>query len=105
MFAYRPLSPGDPVGHAVVTDRFVCLLGDESDAGIAVELYRLLDSPNTTIRDVLDVFAAHGDAHRFAIVEILDDAKRVLHVAVRGDLAVDMSDVGSTRLSGPSGNT
>jgi hypothetical protein len=92
-------------GHAVVTDRFVCLLGEESDAGVAVELYRLLELPSTTIADVLDVFALHGGAKRFAIVEVLDPVERVVQVAVSGEIAVDLTGATSTRLSGPTGAT
>jgi hypothetical protein len=93
------------MGHAVVTDRFVCLLGEESDAGVAVELYRLLELPATSIADVLDVFALHGATKRFAIVEVLDPVERVVHVAVSGEIAVDLAGASSTRLSGPTGAT
>lgn len=105
MFAYVPDDPQSRPGHAVVTDRFVCLLGDDSDAGVAVELYRLLELPETTIADVLDVFALHGATRRFAIVEVLDPRERVVHVAVSGDVAVALSGATSTRLSGPTGAT
>ena len=103
MFAYVPAGPQPGTGHAVVTDRFVCLLGDEADAGVAVELYRLLELPATTLADVLDVFALHGGAKRFAIVEVLDPVERVVRVAVAGDLGVDLAGASSTRLNGPSG--
>jgi len=105
VFAYVPADVPAGVGHAVVTDRFVCLLGDESEAQVAVELYRLLELPATTIADVLDVFALHGGAKRFAIVEVLDPGERVVHVAVSGEIAVDLAGATSTRLSGPSGAT
>ena len=105
MFAYVPADAPTAMGHAVVTDRFVCLLGDESDAGVAVELYRLLELPATTIADVLDVFATHGATKRFAIVEVLDPVERVVHVAVSGEIAVDLTGATSTRLSGPTGAT
>ena len=105
MFAYVPADAPTGMGHAVVTDRFVCLLGDESDAGVAVELYRLLELPATTIADVLDVFALHGSTKRFAIVEVLDPVERVVHVAVSGEIAVDLAGATSTRLSGPTGAT
>jgi hypothetical protein len=105
MFAYVPADAPTRSGHAVVTDRFVCLLGDESDAGVAVELYRLLDLPATTLADVLDVFAAHGGAKRFAIVEVLDPVDRVVQVAVSGEVSVDLAGATSTRLSSPPGAT
>ena len=105
MFAYVPAEPPSGTGHAVVTDRFVALLGEESDAGVAIELYRLLELPKTTIADVLDVFALHGATKRFAIVEVLDPVERVVQVAVSGDIAVDLAGASSTRLSGPSGAT
>lgn len=105
VFASRPAAPGTLSGFAVVTDRFVGLLGSDSDAGVAVELYRLLEEPSTTITDVLDVFAAFGANRRFALVEVRDAATRVVHVAVRGDIAVDMTGVDSTRLSGERGAT
>lgn len=105
MFAYVPADTPTGMGHAVVTDRFVCLLGEESDAGVAVELYRLLELPATTIADVLDVFALHGAAKRFAIVQVLDPLERIVHVAVSGEIAVDLTGATSTRLSGPTGAT
>jgi hypothetical protein len=105
MFAYVPADAPTGMGHAVVTDRFVCLLGEENDAGVAVELYRLLERSSTTIADVLDVFALHGGAKRFAIVEVLDPAERVVQVAVSGEIAVDLAGATSTRLSGPTGAT
>lgn len=105
MFAYVPADAPTGSGHAVVTDRFVCLLGEESDAGVAIELYRLLELPSTTIRDVLDVFALHASSKRFAIVEVLDPVERVVHVAVAGEVAVDVAGATSTRFSGPSGAT
>jgi hypothetical protein len=105
MFAYVPADAPTGMGHAVVTDRFVCLLGEESDAGVAVELYRLLELPATSIADVLDVFALHGATKRFAIVEVLDPVERVVHVAVSGEIAVDLAGATSTRLSGPTGAT
>jgi hypothetical protein len=105
MFAYVPAEPAPGTGHAVVTDRFVCLLGEESPGGVAVELYRLLDLPRTTIADVLDVFVLHGETRRFAIVEVLDPVERVVRVAVAGDVAVDLAGASSTRVSGPSGAT
>jgi hypothetical protein len=105
MFAYVPAGPQPATGHAVVTDRFVALLGEESDAGVAIELYRLLELPKTTIADVLDVFALHGATKRFAIVEVLDPVERVVQVAVSGEVAVDLAGVSSTRLSGPTGAT
>ena len=105
MFAYVPADAPTGMGHAVVTDRFVCLLGDESDAGVAIELYRLLELPSTTIADVLDVFALHGATKRFAIVEVLDPVECIVHVAVSGEIAVDLAGATSTRLSGPTGAT
>jgi len=105
MFAYVPADAPTGAGHAVVTDRFVALLGEESDAGVAIELYRLLELPQTSIADVLDVFALHGAAKRFAIVEVIDPVERVVRVAVSGEVAVDLAGASSTRLSGPSGAT
>ena len=105
MFAYVPADAPTGMGHAVVTDRFVCLLGEESDAGVAVELYRLLELPATSIADVLDVFALHGATKPFGIVQVLDPVARVVHVAVSGEIAVDLTGATSTRLSGPTGAT
>lgn len=105
MFAYVPAEPAEGNGHAVVTDRFVCLLGEESPGGVAVELFRLLERPQTTIADVLDVFALHGETRRFAIVEVMDAVDRVVQVAVSGDIAVDLAGASSTRVSGPTGAT
>lgn len=103
MFAYVPAGPQSGTGHAVVTERFVCLLDGDSDAGVAVELYRLLELPATTLADVVDVFRLHGGASRFALVEVLDPVDRVVRVAVAGDLDVDLAGASSTRLHGPRG--
>ncbi|MEO5534674.1 MAG: FHA domain-containing protein [Pseudolysinimonas sp.] len=105
MFAYVPSGPHAGTGHAVVTDRFVCLLGEENAPSVAVELYRLLELPATTIADVLDVFMLHGSAKRFAIVEVIDPVERIVRVAVSGELSVDLAGAASTRLEGPTGAT
>ena len=63
------------------------------------------DCPQTSIADVLDVFARYGASKRFAIVEVIDPAERVVRVAVSGEVAVDLAGAISTRLSGPSGAT
>ncbi|MEO8528010.1 MAG: FHA domain-containing protein [Pseudolysinimonas sp.] len=105
MFAYVPSDPHPGTGHAVVTDRFVCLLGEENAPSVAVELYRLLELPATTIADVLDVFMLHGSAKRFAIVEVIDPVERIVRVAVSGELSVDLAGASSTRLEGPTGAT
>ncbi|MBN9605851.1 MAG: FHA domain-containing protein [Actinomycetales bacterium] len=101
MFASRPAAPGTLAGFAVVTDRFVGLLGSDSDAGVAVELYRLLEEPTTRLSDVLDVFASVGAMRAFALVEVRDPARRVLHVAVCGDVAVELPGVDTPSAAEP----
>ena len=62
MFAYVPADAPTGMGHAVVTDRFVCLLGDESDAGVAVEATEEAKAeryPNRIFAD--DAAFAEGD--------------------------------------------
>lgn len=105
MFAYAPAPAGTPTGFAVVTDRFLCLLGPESTPETARGLYHLLDSTTAHLDDVLASVVDGGGAERFAIVEIMDAAERTMHVAVCGSVTVDIEGTTATRLSGPTGAT
>lgn len=105
MFAYPPALAGAEIGFAVVTDRFLCLLGPEATPQVASELYRLLDADDSHIDHVLDLMVTHDEVKRFAIVEVIDPAERSMHVAVFGLMTVDIVGNTSTRLSGPTGAT
>ena len=105
MFAYAPAPAGTPTGYAVVTDRFLCLLGPETAPETARELYHLLDSTTAHLDDVLASVVDGGGSERFAIIEIMDAAERTMHVAVCGSVTVDIEGTTATRLSGPSGAT
>ncbi|MCI2957441.1 FHA domain-containing protein [Agromyces atrinae] len=103
MFEYPPTLRDGEIGFAIVTDRFVCLLGAEADAATGASLYALLDDDETRIADALDVLQTGVSLERFAIVEVIDPVERTFHVAVRGDVDVTMSGVASTRMTGPAG--
>lgn len=102
VFEYVPTSPTGP-GFAIVTDRFLGLIGSDAKPSVVTELYRLLEQRETRIHDVLDIFQAPGSASRFAIVEVSDPAARVFQVAVRGDVTVDMRGTTVDSFSGPRG--
>jgi len=104
VFAYSPAPAGSEPGFAVVTDRFLCLLGAEASPATARDLYRLLDSATVHLDDVLASLVDDG-VERFAIVEIMDADERTMHVAVCGAVTVDIEGTTATRLSGPTGAT
>ena len=99
-FAYTVSPTGLTAGFAIVTDRFLCLVGSEATAAVAAELYALLDSDETHLVDVFDAVVARHDLERFAIIEVIDPATRTFHLAVRGDVELDLEGATATRLSG-----
>jgi len=99
VFAYAPESSAG-TGFALVTDRFVALTGPEMSDDVAAALYELLDADGTSIDDVLDVIATQVSVERLAVVQIIDPESRTFHVAVLGDVSVDMEGVTASRLSG-----
>lgn len=105
MFAYLPALDPAAAGYAVVTDRFLCLLGANSGAAAARELYGALDAGPAHLDDVLDALVARHGLEHFAIVEILDTGQRAMNVAVRGHVTVNLDGSTTTRLSGPTGAT
>jgi hypothetical protein len=100
VFAYSPATNVSDVGFAIVTDRFVCLLGSETTPDAAAALYTLLDSDETHLDDVFDAVVTTHDVQRFALVEVVDPASRTFHLAVRGDVALDLEGAKATRLTG-----
>jgi hypothetical protein len=100
VFVYLPATSRSDVGFAIVTDRFVCLLGSETTADAAAALYSLLDSDETHLNDVFDAVVTTHDVRRFALVEVVDPASRTFHLAVRGDVALDLEGAKATRLTG-----
>ncbi len=105
MFAYLSQSADDQGGFAIVTDRFLCLLGHSATAVQASELYAALDSEAVHLNSALSAMIAHYSLTDFAIVEVLDAAKRRMTVAVQGDVVADVDGATGTRLSGPTGAT
>lgn len=103
MFAYPLPRPDERAGFVVVSDRFLCLLGEEADAALARRVYAWCEQSENDLAgmlmDVLDV----AELSRFAVVEIMSSEHRNMHVAVRGDITVDIGGSASTRLSGPAG--
>jgi FHA domain len=99
-FAYTVPPVGAAAGFAVITDRFLCLVGSEATTAIADELYVLLDSDETHLDDVFDAVVTRHDLERFAIVEVIDPATRTFHLAVRGNVELDLEGATATRLSG-----
>jgi len=105
VFAYLPALDDSDAGYAVVTDRFLCLLGHETTADATRELYLALDAGPVHIDDVLDALVARHGLEHFAIVEMLDAGERAMNVAVRGRVTVNLDGSTTTRLSGPTGAT
>ena len=99
-FAYTVSPAGAAAGFAVVTDRFLCLVGPEATTIVAAELYALLDSDDTHLDDVFDAIVTTHDVQRFALVEVVDPTSRTFHLAVRGDVALDLEGAKETRLIG-----
>lgn len=97
-----PTSPAGP-GFAIVTDRFLGLIGSDAKPSVVTELYQLLEQPSTRIRDVLDIFHEPTSADRFALVEVSDPTSRTFQVAVRGDIMVDLRGAEVDSFSGPRG--
>lgn len=102
MFEYVPTAP-DGSGFAIVTDRFLGLIGSDARASVVTELYELLEQPDTRIGDVLDIFHAPASASSFALVEVVDPVARVFQVAVRGEVRVSMRGAADDSFSGPRG--
>lgn len=100
-FSYA-VAGADRAGFAVVTDRFVCLLGEGSNTEIAGEIYDLLDADNTHLDDVFDVLVAKHGLERFGLVEVIEPSTRTFHLAVRGDVSLDLKGTTATRLTGAS---
>lgn len=105
VFAYLSQSADDEGGFAIVTDRFLCLLGRSASASQASELYVALDSNSVHLDGALAAMIAHYALKDFAIVEVLDAADRRMTVAVQGDVVADVDGATGTRLSGPTGAT
>ncbi len=105
VFAYLSQSPGEDGGFAIVTDRFLCLLGRATTAVQASELYVALDSDSVHLDSALTRMIDHYALKDFAIVEVLDPSARRMTVAVQGDVVADVEGATGTRLSGPTGAT
>ena len=105
MFAYLPALDAADAGYAVVTERFLCLLGSETSAEAARDLYRALEADPVHLDAVLDALVARHALEHFAIVEMLDPEQRTMNIAVRGRVTANLDGSTTTRLSGPTGAT
>jgi hypothetical protein len=105
VFAYLAAVDGADAGYAVVTDRFLCLLGSETSAEATRALYAALECDPVHIDDVLDAIVARHGLEHFGIVEMLDADARSMNIAVRGRVTVNLDGSTTTRLSGPTGAT
>jgi pSer/pThr/pTyr-binding forkhead associated (FHA) protein len=105
VFAYLAAAAQDDAGYAVVTDRFLCLLGAGTSAEATRELYRALEADPVHIDDVLDALVARHGLEHFGIVEMIDAEQRTMDIAVRGAVTVNLDGSTTTRLSGPTGAT
>jgi hypothetical protein len=105
VFAYLPALDAADAGYAVVTERFLCLLGSETSVEAVRELYRALDADPVHLDAVLDAIVARHNLEHFAIVETLDAEQRTLNIAVRGRVTANLDGSTTTRLSGPTGAT
>lgn len=102
MFAYSVPDADADTGFGVVTDRFLCLLGAEATPELASTVYRLLDAPDAVVAEVLDLLTSSHSPVPFAVVELLDARSRNFAVAVRGQIALELEQASTTRLSGAS---
>jgi pSer/pThr/pTyr-binding forkhead associated (FHA) protein len=105
VFAYLDAADPADAGYAVVTDRFLCVLGADTPAAAARELYRALEANPVHIDDVLDAIVARHGLEHFGIVEMVDAGERTMNIAVRGAVTVNLDGSTTTRLSGPTGAT
>jgi hypothetical protein len=105
VFAYLAADAGVDAGYAVVTDRFVCLLGPGTSPDATRALYAALETGAESIDDVLDAIVARHGIEHFGIVEMVDAADRSMNIAVRGGVTVNLDGSTTTRLSGPTGAT
>jgi len=105
VFAYLPALDAADAGYAVVTERFLCLLGSDTSVEATRELYRALEADPVHLDAVLDAIVARHALEHFAIVETLDAEQRTMNIAVRGRVTANLDGSTTTRLSGPTGAT
>jgi len=105
VFAYLPALDAADAGYAVVTERFLCLLGSDTSVEATRELYRALAADPVHLDDVLDAIVARHALEHFAIVEMIDAEQRTMNIAVRGRVTANLDGSTTTRLSGPTGAT
>jgi len=105
VFAYLPALDAADAGYAVVTERFLCLLGSDTSAEATRDLYRALEADPVHLDAVLDAIVARHALEHFAIVEMLDTEQGTMNIAVRGGVTANLDGSTTTRLSGPTGAT
>ena len=98
MFAYSPAAQ-EGSGYAVITDRFVCLLGPDATSEIARSVFWLLDGEDAQLDDALGTLTHVEAVERFALVEVLDPVTRSMYVAALGDVGVRIHGTTSSRAS------
>jgi hypothetical protein len=98
MFSYSLATSARDAGYVVATERFVCLVGAGAAPESVTRLYTALRSTEATLPDVLDVFSALPDIVNAAVAELVDARDRVVHLAVRGGIEVELDQASTTRL-------
>jgi len=98
MFSY--VEGGADSGLAVVSASTVVLLARAAGTEIATELYRVLEVGGEGLDRAMDLLDDRAPGIAAAIVEVRDARTRVIRMAVRGDISVELAGGGSTRLGG-----
>lgn len=98
MFYYVASTAKGKVGYGIVTDRFLCAVGELGSPDALTRLWDLLRGDDAHLEDVLSLFAANGIAKipPFALVELVDVPTGSIALAVRGAGEVEVAgrDVG-----------
>jgi len=98
MFSY--VEGGADSGLAVVSASTVALLARAAGGEIATELYRVLEVGGEGLDHAMGLLDDRAPGISAAIVEVRDARTRVIRMAVRGDISVELAGGGSTRLGG-----
>jgi hypothetical protein len=98
MFSY--VEGGTDAGLAIVSASIVALLARAAGPETATELYRVLEAGGEGLDLAMDLLDVRAPGISAAIVEVRDARTRVIRMAVRGDISVELAGGGSTRLGG-----
>lgn len=96
MFTYAVASDPSVAGYAMVSDRFLAVLGADAGDTAAASLWNMLADPEATLADVLSVLAAAppSDLADMAVIELIDVPSKSVSVAVRGAARVELDGAG-----------